>query len=589
MRLIIYLLALLLCCHLAGGKNATGKATVVATATVRQGQTAAALKLLATGFSALPMAVTLLPRAFSYVFHFTGDVLVLLSAAIDRVFLSKTSHNHHYNIVTIGLKFIHDRLLSLSANMFENEKTCLHNVQRLETLMDKIGGVVAFGLGLGQVSREEARRRIGRQRGAPHFDIKSLRSDRNSLQLHSSSNSGARQHLYPPRKTPLAVDRGNKAASTGPRGAGYKFTTDDVIRRAKKSSNTVAVPPSPSPSSGVGSDEIAGALRELYPLVRQWVTDPVFDPSEGAKSSVAAHLLLGLAAVALACSASYKSPVLRFAVVCFTVLAVWLTIVCLEQIYRKKELTKCSIDSVNDYIKTRSHSNASALSFSEDFILSDEGFEHSAWANALLESLWTINGTAGGLGPYISGSMQQVLRTELQAVPRSVAHLQIDTFTLGTHPFVLRSVRVVGPRAGADSFAQAVKMHSSRAAAAASPPAEGGTAYRRIRSYISSFANSYPGESANSTPVSAPVGQLEHIVVDCDLAYVSRDMNIILNVRSNDIMSVLHETKVKLSELAISGRVRFRVDLLPEYPFIGNATVSFVRLPKLDFALSTFG
>lgn len=203
----------------------------------------------------------------------------------------------------------------------------------------------------------------------------------------------------------------------------------------------------------------------------------------------------------------------------------------------------------------------------------------------LLESLWTINGTSGGLGPYISKSMEHVLRHELRAVPRSVAHLQIDTFTLGTHPFVVRSVRVIGPRGGADSFMQAVKMHASQAAAG---PATDGTIYRRLRSYVSSIVQPRSVVSNASIPDTSKVPS-DNVIIDCDLAYVSRDMNIVLLVRSNDIMSVLHETKVKLSELAISGRVRLKVQLLEEYPFVGNATVSFVRLPQLDFALSTFG
>lgn len=65
------------------------------------------------------------------------------------------------------------------------------------------------------------------------------------------------------------------------------------------------------------------------------------------------------------------------------------------------------------------------------------------------------------------------------------------------------------------------------------------------------------------------------LIMDVDVIYVSKDMNIILSLRTNEIKSMLPEFTIHLSELIFQGKIRFKLELANDYPFIGhNTTVS---------------
>jgi hypothetical protein len=66
-------------------------------------------------------------------------------------------------------------------------------------------------------------------------------------------------------------------------------------------------------------------------------------------------------------------------------------------------------------------------------------------------------------------------------------------------------------------------------------------------------------------------------------------MDIAFSLRNTDVQSVLPEATVKLSEISLSGTVRIDSELTSDYPFVGNATVSFLHLPVLDCTISTIG
>lgn len=77
--------------------------------------------------------------------------------------------------------------------------------------------------------------------------------------------------------------------------------------------------------------------------------------------------------------------------------------------------------------------------------------------------------------------------------------------------------------------------------------------------------------------------------MDLDITYISRDMDNLLTLRSSDVRSVLPEATVTLSGVVLSGVLRLDAELTPDYPFLGNATVSNSSLSFiLSFCLSFF-
>lgn len=62
------------------------------------------------------------------------------------------------------------------------------------------------------------------------------------------------------------------------------------------------------------------------------------------------------------------------------------------------------------------------------------------------------------------------------------------------------------------------------------------------------------------------------LIMDVDMIYVSKDMNIILSLRTNEIKSMLPEFTIHLSELIFQGKIRFKLELANDYPFIGHNT-----------------
>ena len=60
------------------------------------------------------------------------------------------------------------------------------------------------------------------------------------------------------------------------------------------------------------------------------------------------------------------------------------------------------------------------------------------------------------------------------------------------------------------------------------------------------------------------------LVLDLDVGYTSRDLELVLAMREP---TSLTELTVALTELAVSTTLRASIELIPEYPFMGNTTV----------------
>ena len=76
-----------------------------------------------------------------------------------------------------------------------------------------------------------------------------------------------------------------------------------------------------------------------------------------------------------------------------------------------------------------------------------------------------------------------------------------------------------------------------------------------------------------------------HVVMDIDFAYASKDMDTVFTFRSDEIKSLLPEASITFSEVLLEGIFRLDAELTPAYPFLGNATVSFLEMPKLDVSI----
>jgi hypothetical protein len=281
-------------------------------------------------------------------------------------------------------------------------------------------------------------------------------------------------------------------------------------------------------------------------------------------------------------------------------------------------------------------------------------FEVSVWMNVVMASMWSVE-RVGGVGSYISQTIQGLVNDELALVPPGIANIQLKRFTLGTQPPVVQAVKVhskrasicIAPteqptRAGSGGQRRASREGGSGRLSGAVDEEEKEDTFQRVttnalqtamldgdgreagpdgksvertqweawqsewdRRHVrpppasfSSSPSSSPSPSSSSTEshdkqpirsqthrsssrsgVSAiskrPGGGngCERLVMDIDVTYVSRDMDIVLTLRSSDVRSVLPEATVTLSGVMLSGILRLDAELTPEYPFVGNASV----------------
>lgn len=167
-----------------------------------------------------------------------------------------------------------------------------------------------------------------------------------------------------------------------------------------------------------------------------------------------------------------------------------------------------------------------------------------------------------------------MLNEQLALVPPGVANLQLKRFSLGRQAPLVRAVRF-------DARRDAICLSPSAATPAAS-------LHERWRAFQHDHGLGARG-AASSPQAHAHAASCQHLVADVDFSYQSRDMDIVFSLRSPDVKSVLPEATVRLSEISLSGSVRIDAELTADYPFVGNASISFLRLPALDTAISSFG
>ena len=291
------------------------------------------------------------------------------------------------------------------------------------------------------------------------------------------------------------------------------------------------------------------------------------------------------------------------------------------------------------------------------------------WINTWLQSLWTVEYDRGGVGNYLSDTLERTLNWELAQVPQGVALVAIKKCSLGRSPPVIRAIsseyKIKDDEACQAKYNHSYHMpaiphvtsaSSSSSTLHATPAASSGTSTDHItppsstsmgesrpislpsHSYSSSSSSpssqthipskqysslyndtislpsllihtlkhlhikptdtlttyltrllSLPttyttGTGAPDSPSSfikyTPVGirGCEYIIVDIDIGFISTDMNMQLSIRSNEFSYINHEVLVQLTQMRFAGKIRLNIGLIPEFPFLGNATVSIILL-----------
>jgi Ca2+-dependent lipid-binding protein len=245
-------------------------------------------------------------------------------------------------------------------------------------------------------------------------------------------------------------------------------------------------------------------------------------------------------------------------------------------LYKKKILTSIGIDAINDFVNKHPQS----YPYSSKKGLSRGGksdYEVSNWFNIITGAIWNIEGAneVGGYGPYLAKSIEQSLNIELARVPPGIAKLQLKNFNLGTKAPIIRALKVT-PYRIPDTLcnkAPITNINSNNI---------GSTMHGELWKW-------YEKLNKNRNDKDIVTKGCEHLIIEIDVGYVSKEMDIILSLRSNDINSVLPEASVTVSTLAMAGIITLDAELIPEYPFFGNATFSFKELPNLEMTLSSFG
>ncbi len=281
-------------------------------------------------------------------------------------------------------------------------------------------------------------------------------------------------------------------------------------------------------------------------------------------SPLGPYLFISFVILVIVSNITIKSKLKKIIVTLTTILLLWYCIFQMDRTFRKKLYTLCVINSMNSFYKTKSNENLKHSS-------------NNLWINNYLEGIWNINKDShiGGFGPYISKIMEEVLIIEMQKVPSNIAQLYIDKFSLGTHPPVIRSIEIQLPN----------KLSSNS------------NNYNMSTIDIFEFIKNRNKTNImhNNTNENIHnydfINVMNNIVIDIDIAYVSKDMDIIFDIKSNiDITPALIQiSKVKVKELAISSKVRINSELIPNYPFFGNATISFLEIPNINIEITSFG
>jgi hypothetical protein len=205
---------------------------------------------------------------------------------------------------------------------------------------------------------------------------------------------------------------------------------------------------------------------------------------------------------------------------------------------------------VHDHIKSLQYNSVQNRSWQN---IERTAWEQSIWANTLIRSLWgqttrdttqTQNGderkrqpTEKGLGSYASDIISQVIHDEIATFPDGLGNLKLLRFNLGDDAPLVKAIRC--------------------------------------------------SEGKKEVCLKGDLSCV-YAIIDTQISFVSQNVDMSFTMKSKDIntKSLLPEVSIIISEIFFVGTVRVSADIIPSYPFFGNATVGFLDTPVCDIVIT---
>lgn len=223
--------------------------------------------------------------------------------------------------------------------------------------------------------------------------------------------------------------------------------------------------------SSTAVDAVGYLVHFLFNFVHDFIVVPVRSTSD--EPSIGVHIAICLLILSGVGAVEFKSAKTKRRTLFFLYACMWLYLIALESHQRARLVKRSSMKAVNSYLKLKIHHTSSSLKrtvISNDTVdeptpqkkrfwnffnlkVGDQSidqstspndqdytlFEETVWGNALLSSIWYVDN--GGIGPYISDTLAEVINAELSLVPPGVANLHLRKFTLGSSPPLIKGMR----------------------------------------------------------------------------------------------------------------------------------------------------
>eukprot|EP00602_Paraphysomonas_sp_CaronLab_P003423 CAMPEP_0185022760 /NCGR_PEP_ID=MMETSP1103-20130426/5458_1 /TAXON_ID=36769 /ORGANISM="Paraphysomonas bandaiensis, Strain Caron Lab Isolate" /LENGTH=766 /DNA_ID=CAMNT_0027554977 /DNA_START=297 /DNA_END=2600 /DNA_ORIENTATION=- len=288
-------------------------------------------------------------------------------------------------------------------------------------------------------------------------------------------------------------------------------------------------------------------------------------------------------------------------VVCLIVLSV-LCVDFSHRVHTDRAVALSEVKAVDRYLTELQNSSRELPSIHQTL---GPMLETSLWMNAFIESLWSIGANGnGGLGAHISWSVKDAINEELKGLPRGMGHLYLKRFSLGSVPPKVRGVRVFSKHPG----------HCMAAVTPVQKEMNESNSVHHMWDALVVAALGMLHKNSTMTNKTQTLVPCERIVIDVDTSFISQDMDLIFSLRREtwDEKSYYGEgfsfsrmvgdmqaaagkrettdaTTATVSDVMISGIVRIDSEIVDTYPFLGNASVSFLRPPAFDLQVNALG
>lgn len=292
--------------------------------------------------------------------------------------------------------------------------------------------------------------------------------------------------------------------------------------------------------------------------------------------------------------------------------AIWMYLSFIDSVYRQRLIQSTVIDTS---IKLYEMQDEAAL----------HDMESLRWVNRLVTSMWTSKQHVtkhqlyqselqkkDGLGAYLDTIIFSVVNRQLSLMPSSVANVQLKAISIGVKPPVLLNIKILSRNEMQNCLQYGnpvILQHYNESKLMNETKINEQDHFRiPLLKFVESFSkhfaqafmhinevsNTY-SNSDDNTPKRNNMKDIsstklcDQAIVDIEFAYTSENMDLILTLRPIDVKSALPEAKVSVSAMSMQGHIRMHIDIIDEYPFVGNGTFSFLELPKWEITVASFG